>query len=93
MAAMLRDELHITAELAMLELTDTEGLSQAVSEMLEYFSKMMEIDVENLAPTTHALVSGNRVREDVVRASENSDDLVAQAPEREDRFFRIPNIF
>jgi aspartyl-tRNA(Asn)/glutamyl-tRNA(Gln) amidotransferase subunit C len=92
MAAMLRDELKTTAELAMLELDDTEALEAAVSEMLEYFSKMMEMNVNDLAPTTHALVTGNRVRPDRVSASEVVDELVEKAPKREDRFFRIPSV-
>jgi len=90
---MLGEELKITAELAMLELTDTGTLEQAVQEMLEYFSKMMEVDVEGLTPTTHALVTGNRVRADEVRTDGEPDALVDNAPKREDRFFRIPNIF
>ncbi len=90
---MLRDELQVTAELAMLELNETESLEQATREMLEYFSKMMEIDVDDLAPTTHALIAGNRVREDRIRADEDVDALVERAPRREDRFFKIPNIF
>jgi aspartyl-tRNA(Asn)/glutamyl-tRNA(Gln) amidotransferase subunit C len=92
MAAMLRDELRTTAELAMLELDDTEALEQAVLEMLTYFSKMMEMNVDDLAPTTHALVTGNRVRPDDVSASEVVDELVDKAPRREDRFFRIPSV-
>jgi aspartyl-tRNA(Asn)/glutamyl-tRNA(Gln) amidotransferase subunit C len=92
MAAMLRDELRTTAELAMLELDDTEALEQAVSEMLTYFSQMREMDIDGLAPTTHALVTGNRVRTDDVSASGVVDELVEKAPRREDRFFRIPSV-
>jgi Asp-tRNA(Asn)/Glu-tRNA(Gln) amidotransferase C subunit len=37
-------------------------------------------------------VKDNRVRPDVVVASDWADALVDQAPEREDRFFVIPNV-
>ena len=39
---MQKDELYITASLARLELTEKEAdnLSQAVSQMIEYFSMM-----------------------------------------------------
>jgi aspartyl-tRNA(Asn)/glutamyl-tRNA(Gln) amidotransferase subunit C len=89
---MLRDELHATAALAMLDLEDQEKVEASVSQMLEYFAKMMEIDVEALEPTTHALVKENRVRDDVVRATLNPDELLARAPHREDRFFKIPSV-
>ena len=89
---MLRDELQTTAKLAMLDLEDPKKIEAAVSQMLEYFSKMMEIDVDALEPTTHALVKENRVRDDVVRAPLNADDLLDKAPNREERFFKIPNV-
>ena len=89
---MLKDELKTTAALAMLELEGTEQIEGAVLEMLDYFSKMMEIDVDALEPTTHALVKHNRVREDAVCSSEDAGELLDKAPSREDRFFKIPNV-
>ena len=93
---MDRSELDITAELALLELTDDERaqLEQGVARLLEYFSLMDSIDVSNLEPTTHALQEGNRLRADVPRAEgdELSDDILEQAPDLEDRFIAIPNV-
>jgi aspartyl-tRNA(Asn)/glutamyl-tRNA(Gln) amidotransferase subunit C len=90
-----KEELYKTADLAMLELTDEEAekLSEAVSQMLEYFSVMADIDVDGLEPTTHALAKTNRYREDTVHETEgHSDKLVENAPEVEDRFIVIPNV-
>ena len=89
---MLKDELKTTASLAMLEFEQTEQIEGAVKEMLDYFSKMMEIDVDALEPTTHALVRDNRVREDTASASGDVEALLDNAPSREDRFFKIPNV-
>jgi aspartyl-tRNA(Asn)/glutamyl-tRNA(Gln) amidotransferase subunit C len=93
-----KEELYTTAELAMLELTDAEAekLSEAVSQMLEYFSVMADFDVDGLEPTTHALAKTNRYREDSVGAGdgtrERADTLLENAPEVEDRFIVIPNV-
>lgn len=89
---MLRDELKTTASLAMLELEREEQIEAAVEEMLDYFSKMMEVDVEALVPTTHVLVKNNRVRRDEVVPSGDPEELLDKAPSREDRFFKIPNV-
>ena len=91
---MDKKELYVTASLAQLELSDVEAerLSDAVGQMLEYFSKMREIDVEALEPTTHALLKTNRLRDDAVVESTNADTLVANAPELEERFIVIPNV-
>ena len=87
-------ELETTAQLAQIDLGegDLDRLGAAVSQMLTYFETMNALDTSNLEPTTHALVKENRVRPDVVVASTLADALVDRAPEREDRFFVIPNV-
>jgi aspartyl-tRNA(Asn)/glutamyl-tRNA(Gln) amidotransferase subunit C len=87
-------ELETTAALAQIDLGegDLERLGEAVSQMLAYFEKMNTVDTEGLEPTTHALVRDNRVRVDEVAPSLLADVMVGQAPEREDRFFVIPNV-
>ncbi|TVQ41214.1 MAG: Asp-tRNA(Asn)/Glu-tRNA(Gln) amidotransferase subunit GatC [Spirochaetaceae bacterium] len=88
------EELHATAELAQLVLSDTEAaaLSEAVTQMVDYFARMQEIDVDDLPPTTHALLTRNRVRPDAVRQSAVADALLERAPDLEDRFVVIPNV-
>jgi len=87
-------ELETTAALAQIDLAegDLARLGDAVSQMLAYFEKMNALNTDGLEPTTHALVKENRVRPDTPVASELADDLVDRAPEREDRFFVIPNV-
>ena len=87
-------ELETTAALAQIDLGegDLARLGEAVSQMLAYFEKMNALDTTGLEPTTHALVKDNRVRPDIVAPSDLADALVDQAPEREDRFFVIPNV-
>jgi aspartyl-tRNA(Asn)/glutamyl-tRNA(Gln) amidotransferase subunit C len=87
-------ELETTAALAQIELGegDLEKLGEAVSQMLAYFEKMNTVDTEGREPTTHALVRENRVRVDTLVPSPLADAMVDQAPEREDRFFVIPNV-
>jgi aspartyl-tRNA(Asn)/glutamyl-tRNA(Gln) amidotransferase subunit C len=93
-APMDKKELYITASLAQLELNEVEAeaLSKAVDEMLVYFSRMREIEVDDLEPTTHALLTQNRLRPDQVEESSLADRLVENAPETEDRFIVIPNV-
>jgi aspartyl-tRNA(Asn)/glutamyl-tRNA(Gln) amidotransferase subunit C len=87
-------ELRMTARMARLNLSpeELERLSRAVEQMLGHFSHMREINVEGLAPTTHALLRENRLREDAVTSQTSADTLIGNAPEREDRFIVIPNV-
>jgi len=84
----------MTARMARLSLTpqEMEKLGRAVEQMLQYFSHMREIDVDDLEPTTHALLQENRTRGDVERAADVSDTLVNNAPRREEHFIVIPNV-
>lgn len=88
-------ELYVTAELAKLALSEEEALklSEEVSRMLEYFSMMMKVDVSELDPTSYILQKENRTRADSV-ITDNSvpERLLDMAPERDDRFYVIPNV-
>ncbi len=91
--AMDSEELPVTAQLARLELSREEAvrLEKAVLQMLEYFAKMKELDVSGLQPTTQ-LAQDNRLRDDSTQASQDTEPLLKNAPELEDRLIVIPNV-
>ncbi len=91
---MTKEDILATADLAYLGLKEgeMEALMREVTQILEYFSIMERVDVSGLEATTHALLKQNRLREDSVLEVNISDDLLANAPELEDRFLVIPNV-
>ncbi len=91
---MKREDLYTTAVMARLKLSEEElaRFEKEVSRILEYFSKMMEVEVEDLPPTTHALLKENRLREDEPAGEDCADLLLQNAPELEERFIVIPNV-
>lgn len=91
---MEESDLSVTADLACIALTADEQLRlrNEVDTMVRYFEKMMELDVSELEPTTHALARGNRVRSDIISPSIYADPILEQAPDLEDRFVCIPNV-
>lgn len=89
---MEKNELQVTAALAMLALENEERAETAVSEMLGHFEKMMAVDIEGLVPTTHVLVQGNRVREDVPHPTETPERLLKDAAASDDGFYVIPKV-
>lgn len=90
---MDRTELQTTAALAhiFLEEEESRALTDMADQMLAYFSKMLEMDVEGLSPTTHAFQEENVLRRDELRTG-NPEALLNRAPERDDRFITIPNV-
>jgi aspartyl-tRNA(Asn)/glutamyl-tRNA(Gln) amidotransferase subunit C len=87
-------ELYSTANMARLTISEKEAekLNTAVSQMLDYFAIMQNVDTEKLEPTTHALLSKNRVRSDENIKFEDSNLLLKNAPELEDKLIVIPNV-
>ncbi|MEA1910135.1 MAG: Asp-tRNA(Asn)/Glu-tRNA(Gln) amidotransferase subunit GatC [Spirochaetota bacterium] len=91
---MKLDELYVTARLAKLDLGEREAekLAVEVSRMLEYFSVMEKVDVSGLDATVQTLDRGNVTRSDIVSTVDVTDRILANAPEREDRFIIIPKV-
>ena len=88
-------ELKTTANLAMMDLHEDEvaTLSQAVTDMLEYFTLMQQVDVTGLEPTTHALSDTAAVRSDEVNPNPiNPENLVNRAADTDNNQIVIPNV-
>ena len=93
-SAMDAEELYTTARMARLSLKEqeVEKLRLAVDRMLGYFAQLSKLDVASLSPTTHALLEENRVRKDEASTPMDTEPLLNNAPQREERFIVIPNV-
>jgi aspartyl-tRNA(Asn)/glutamyl-tRNA(Gln) amidotransferase subunit C len=91
-ARITREEVLHVARLARLELTDDEvtRFQGQLSDILEAISKISELDLSDVAPTAHPLEIANTWAEDVPRESLSLDAAFANAPDRDDDYFRVP---
>ena len=82
------------AKLARLALSDSEvaEFSRQLSSILEYVEKMNELDTEKVQPLAHCLPISNCFREDVAAESLGTEKALANAPERDGDFFKVPKI-
>jgi aspartyl-tRNA(Asn)/glutamyl-tRNA(Gln) amidotransferase subunit C len=92
MAEISRDQLLHVANLARLELRDDEleRLGAQLNDIIAAVSKVSELDLSEVPPTSHPLDVVNVWGEDEPRASLSVDEALANAPEREGSFFRVP---
>jgi len=90
--AISRDEVLHIARLARLALTDeeVERLGGQLSAILEAVGKVAELDLGGVEPTAHPLDLVNVWAEDDPRPSLPVDEALANAPDREAGFFRVP---
>ncbi|MFZ9023508.1 MAG: Asp-tRNA(Asn)/Glu-tRNA(Gln) amidotransferase subunit GatC [Planctomycetota bacterium] len=90
------DEAQVrrVALLSRLELSDQEvsQFSTQLSAIFEYIEKLNELDTDTVEPLAHCLPIHNVLRDDVPRPSLSNDEALANAPEREDEYFKVPKI-
>jgi aspartyl-tRNA(Asn)/glutamyl-tRNA(Gln) amidotransferase subunit C len=91
-AGISRAEVLHVARLARLELTDEEvgRFQEQLSDIIEAISKVSELDLTDVPPTAHPLEIANAWAEDEPRPSLSLDEVFANAPDREDDYFRVP---
>jgi aspartyl-tRNA(Asn)/glutamyl-tRNA(Gln) amidotransferase subunit C len=85
------DVLHVAA-LARLDLTAEEvtQLEQELNAILEAVSKVSELELDGVPPTSHPLDVVNVFADDDPRPSLPLEDVFANAPARDDNLFRVP---
>lgn len=90
MALTSEEVLHI-AHLARISLSDAEveRFTAQLSGILDNFAALAAVDTEGLEPTAHPLPLSNVMRADIVAPSLQQREVLANAPEQEDGFFRV----
>ena len=90
--AITRDEVLHVARLARLALSEDEiaKFQEQLSAILEAVSKVDELDLSDVEPTAHPLDLSNVWAADEPQPSLPLEDALANAPDREDGYFRVP---
>jgi len=89
-----RADVDAVARLARLHLTDDESerLREQLSAILSYIDKLRALDTEQVEPTSHAVPLVNVMRDDAPEPCFPVEEMLANAPNREGDFFRVPRI-
>jgi aspartyl-tRNA(Asn)/glutamyl-tRNA(Gln) amidotransferase subunit C len=89
-----RQQVEHVARLARLGLSDEEmeRMRAQLDAILTYIDKLNELDTSQVTPTSHVIPMTNIFREDVASPSLSQDQALANAPDRQEAFFRVPRI-
>jgi aspartyl-tRNA(Asn)/glutamyl-tRNA(Gln) amidotransferase subunit C len=84
---------HI-ANLARLSLSDQEKelFGGQLDSILSYMDKLNELDTKDIGPTSHVLAIHNVTRDDVPAPSLDREDALLNAPDKTEKFYRVPKI-
>ena len=85
------DEVQHITLLARVRL-DPEELERyrtQLSAILEHFQVLQEVDTEGISPTGSSVLQESVMRDDEPADSLSREDVLANAPNREDDYFRV----
>jgi aspartyl-tRNA(Asn)/glutamyl-tRNA(Gln) amidotransferase subunit C len=93
-AELTPDEVEHVALLARLGLTEAEKelYRQQLGAILGYVAQLGELDTERIPPSAAILPLEDVMQEDDPRPSLDPDGVLANAPEQEDGYFRVPAV-
>ncbi len=71
---------------------DRAQLARELSNILTWVERLGEVDTEGVAPMTSVVEVALPRRADVVTDGAAADDILANAPKRDDGFFVVPKV-
>ena len=94
MSIIDREQVRKVARLARLEISsaEEEQFASQLSDILEYFEQLSELDTSKVLPTTRAIDISNITRFDELIAEPSRDAILNSAPDQDGDFFRVPQI-
>jgi aspartyl/glutamyl-tRNA(Asn/Gln) amidotransferase C subunit len=90
--AIDREQLSHVAQLARLELSaeELERLGPQLNDIIAAVSKVSELDLTDVPPTSHPLDIVNVWAADEPRPCLTVEEALANAPDRDGNYFRVP---
>ncbi len=89
--ALDRNEVERIAALVRIALTEEEmeTLGEQLSDILEQFQALSELDTSGVAPTAHPVQLESVMRDDDAAGSLEPEEVLRNAPRRDGDFFRV----
>ena len=86
-----KDEVRYIALLARVGMSDDdiERMRDEMSNILEHFDVLQQVDTEGVEPTGHSADLESVMRDDEVAASQPVEDVFANAPQVDGEFIRV----
>lgn len=87
-------DIRYVAKLARIALTDAEvdQFGRQLTDLLQHVDALAELDTSSIPATAQVVESRNVEREDVAGPTLDRATVLAQAPQAQGNFFRVPRI-
>lgn len=88
------DQVKHVAHLARLAITEEEAekFTKQLDAIIGFAEQLNELDTENVEPTSHVLELKNVLREDIPKPGLPREEVLKNAPEKQDGQIKVPAI-
>jgi len=85
------EEVRHIALLARLGLEDAEidKFREQLSQILESFEALQQVDTADVEPTSHSVPLQNILRDDIAHPSLSASEVLANAPNQDDDYLKV----
>jgi aspartyl-tRNA(Asn)/glutamyl-tRNA(Gln) amidotransferase subunit C len=92
--AVSKEDVDYIAALARLSFSELEkeAMARDLNSILGYVEKLNELDTKSIAPLINMGERTNVLREDLPAPSISNPDALLNAPDAQDRFFKVPKV-
>lgn len=89
-----KKEVEYVARLAKLEFNEEEKgeFTSQLNTILDYFSKLNELDTEKVEPTAYVVSQDNLLNEDEIKPSLSPEEVFSNTPYIQKGYFKVPKI-
>jgi len=88
------EEVEYLAGLVKLKLSENgkRKFQKELDKIINYIDQLKKVNTKNIPPTSHVIPMENVLREDKVLPSLSQDEALANAPEKENGYFKVPKV-
>lgn len=88
------EEVKKVAEMARIELSDSEvtKYQKELSSILDYVNVLQEVNTDGLEIVSSVTGLENVTRPDVAKLIDYQEEIMANAPEKKDRYYKVKSI-
>lgn len=93
-ANITRKDVEYLGGLVRISLTEEEKtqFEKELEKIIYYVSQLSEVPTDKVSPTWHVLPVTDVFRDDEVKQDTDREEILGNAPERDEKFFKVPKI-
>lgn len=92
--SLTRETVEKVSLLARLRLSaeELDKMTVQLGQIVQYIEQLSELDTDDVQPMAHAVELRNVFADDTVRESFDREQIMANAPHRDDECYRVPAV-